>query len=59
MNRDNWPMRPDGTRKTMGELSPEQQKAILREVCAKLKAELESPPAQAFFRAFLNDKPQA
>jgi hypothetical protein len=38
-----WPKRPDGTNKTMGEMTPEERKAQVQASLGRLKAELENP----------------
>lgn len=52
-----WPKHPDGRNMKMGEMSREQQLAILRASCAKLKEELESPAMQAQMSRILNTDP--
>lgn len=38
--RPAWPLRADGTQKTMGEMTREEQDAQLRPICEDLKIEL-------------------
>ena len=38
---------PDGTNRNFGQLSKDEQMAVLRGVCVKLKAEFEHPAMQA------------
>ena len=45
--RTEWPKRPDGSNKSMGEMTREEQKAVLRPILADLKRELESPEFRA------------
>lgn len=41
-----WPKRPDGTNKTMGEMTPEERREQFEAAAQRLKAELESPEMQ-------------
>ena len=52
-----WPKHPDGRNMKMGELPRDVQLKIMREACAKLKAEFETPEAQAQFSRILNTDP--
>lgn len=56
MADDNWPKRADGSNKTMGEMTREEQMVQWRRAAARFKARIERPEAQAAFaRVFASD----
>jgi hypothetical protein len=50
----NWPKHPDGRNKTMGEMTPEESRAVIAASCARLKAEFEHPVMQEKLAAVLS-----
>ena len=51
-----WPKRPDGTNKTMGEMTPEERREQMEAAVLRLKAELEHPKMQEAMREFETKK---
>jgi hypothetical protein len=49
-----WPKRPDGSNKTMGEMTPAERRAQFTAACQRLKAEFERPEVQAALQAALD-----
>lgn len=43
---DTWPKRPDGSNKTMGEMTPAERSEQTRIACERLQMELNQPSIQ-------------
>lgn len=50
-----WPKRPDGSNKTVGEMTREERSAVFKAATARLKAEFEHPKVQDAIARILND----
>lgn len=53
---DGWPIKPDGKRYKMGELSRDEQRRQFKAAGAKLQAEFEHPVVKEKFAAILNGR---
>jgi hypothetical protein len=49
-----WPTRPDGTNKTFGEMTREEQRVQMKAAGRRLEAEFAEPARQAALAAFMN-----
>lgn len=49
-----WPKHPDGTNKRVGDMTPEEKRAVFQAATLRLKAEFEQPDMQAKMAAVLN-----
>lgn len=58
MSDKNWPKRPDGSNKTVGEMTPEEKRAAFQGAAQRVKAELEHPATQKAIKDFLDGKVQ-
>lgn len=45
-----WPTRPDGSNKTMGEMTPDEQRAQWKDAVASVKRDFENPAFRAALR---------
>lgn len=49
-----WPKRPDGSNMSIGEMTPEDARRVMREAAERFKAKFEDPAHQARIQAVLD-----
>ena len=49
-----WPKHPDGRTKKMGEMTPEEARAVIQASCQRLKVEFDHPLVQQKFASILS-----
>jgi hypothetical protein len=55
MTKTEWPKRPDGSNKTMGEMTSEERRVQFAAACQRVKAEFEHPKMQEMFQRVLSE----
>jgi hypothetical protein len=56
MTKDNWPKRPDGSNKTVGEMTPAEKREQFAKAAKRVQAEFEDPAMQKAVGDYLADR---